>query len=128
MSEQQSNTTSDQEARGEQTTLTQYYLYQARQAFREQCYHRTPRLGDLFNEIVTLARRMSASLPPEQVFALLQEHPEWISAKMGAPENSIAGLVADQFASMIRRDLNMCWLTILLEPTGQERKESEQQL
>jgi hypothetical protein len=95
-------------------TLTEASLIQARQAFYEHCYRKTPQLKNLFDDVVMLARNMSQALSQEHIFLLLQEHPEWVHARADLPGNaSITTIIANQFARLIRRDLNHCWLAVL---------------
>lgn len=100
-------------------SLTQHCLQQAAELFRERCYAHPPVLRELFEEVVHIARKVSETLSPEQTLLLLQEHPEWVQLEAGCPgRQSIATIVAEHLAYLIRSYINTQWAVLLLNQKG----------
>lgn len=97
-------------------TLTQRLIQEACETFQKRCYSHTLRLQDLCEEMVKTSREISKSLSTEQVLILLQEHPEWTLREAELPgKNSIAVIVAEQLAYIIRHTINEQWAVLLLK-------------
>ncbi len=99
----------------EMQIVTNHLIQQACATFRTRCSSHPPPLRDLFEVVVQIAREISETLTAEQVLSLLQEHPEWVQQEARLPgRTSIASMVAEHLATLIRHYINTHWTALLL--------------